>query len=173
MSLMLGPADGERIQGGGLDATLKVAGGPDAFASTFVVTVPPGYDVGAHLHTKAQELFYVVEGELDILAFEPVDRAVPDWRAWTSATGQRFLRGGPGSILQVPTNVPHAFANPGDRPATFLFQQSPAGHEEYFRELAEILRHADGPPDPDEINRLRERHDIHQLTALDDGRTRR
>ncbi len=173
MSLMLGPDDGERIQGGGLDATLKVAGGPDAVASTFTITVPPGYDVGAHVHTRAQELFFVLEGELDILAFEPVDRSVPDWHAWTSRTGQRFLRGGPGSVLQVPAAVPHAFANPGDRPARFLFQQSPAGHEHYFHELAEILRRSDGRPDPDEIAALRLRHDIHQITTLSDGRTRR
>lgn len=173
MSLMLGPEDGERIQGGGLDAVLKVAGGPTAFASTFVITVPPGYDVGAHVHTRAQELFFVIDGELDILAFEPIDREVPDWHAWTSATGERYLRGGPGSILQVPTGVPHAFSNPGDRPARFLFQQSPAGHELYFRALAAVLRRSDGRPDPEEIARLRQRHDIHQLTALDDGRARR
>ena len=173
MSLMLGPGDGERIQGGGLDAILKVAGGPTAFASTFIVTVQPGYDVGAHVHTKAQELFFVIEGELDILAFEPVDRAVPDWHAWTSAAGERYLRGAPGSILQVPAGVPHAFSNPGDRPTRCLFQQSPAGHELYFRELAAILGRSDGSPDPEEIARLRERHDIHQITPLGEGRERR
>lgn len=170
MSYMLGPDDGERIRGGGLDATLKVPGGPDAYASTFTVTVPPGYDVGAHVHTKGQELFYVLDGELDILAFEPVDRTVADWHDWVSDAGERFRRGGPGSVLQVPTHIPHAFANPTDRPATFLFQQSPGGHEAYFYELAELLRRSAGQPDVDEVDDLRRRHDIQQITMLRDGR---
>lgn len=167
MSLMLGPGDGERIHGGGLDATLKVPGGPGAsFASTFTVTVPPGYDVGAHLHTKGQELFFVIAGALDVLAFEPLDRSVPDWHEWESASGERFLRGGPGACLQVPTGVPHAFANPTDGPTTFLFQQAPGGHEEYFRELAELLRSSDDRPDRAQVEQLRLRHDIEQITEL-------
>ena len=170
MSYMLGPGEGQRIRGGSLDVVLKVPGSATAFASTFTVTVPPGYDVGAHVHTAGQELFYVLSGELDIMAFEPLDRSVPDWHEWRSADGQCFLRGGPGSVLQVPTGVPHAFANPGDEPATFLFQQAPGGHEEYFRELAEILRRSGGSPDADEVDRMRSRHDIEQLTPLRPGR---
>ena len=170
MSFMLGPDDGQRIRGGTLDAVLKVAGGSEAFASTFTVTVPPGYDVGAHVHTVGQELFYVLSGELDIMAFEPLDRSVPDWHEWRSTDGQRFLRGGPGSLLQVPTGVPHAFANPTDRPTTFLFQAAPGGHEHYFRELAELLQRSGERPDPDEVDRMRRRHDIEQLTPLSPGR---
>ena len=33
--------------------------------------MPPGFDVGAHVHHESQEFFYVLEGELDLLAFEP------------------------------------------------------------------------------------------------------
>lgn len=171
MSFMLKPGDGERIRGGGLDATLKVPGGQDtSFASTFSVTAPPGYDVGAHVHTRSRELFFVLDGELDILAFEPVDRSVPDWHEWVSHSGEHFLRGGPGSCLQVPYGVPHAFANPTDKPTTFLLQQAPGGHEEYFRELAELLRVGDGRPDPAAVKELRLRHDIEQITHFRDRR---
>lgn len=166
MSYMLRPDDGEPIRGGGLDATLRVAGGPGAFASTCTITVPPGYDVGAHVHGSGEELFYVVSGRLDILAFEPVDRAVPDWHDWVSTTGERFVSGVPGALLQVPAGVPHAFANPGGEPTTFLFQRAPGGHETYLRALAVILERSGGRPDPEEIDALRREYDITQLTPL-------
>ena len=148
-----------------MHATLKVPGGNPAVASTFEVVVPPGFDVGAHVHREAQELFYVLEGELDLLAFEPNTRS-GDWHEWVSAQGNHFLHGGPGSVLFIPPACPHAFANPTDRPARVLFQAAPSGHEDYLDELAELLREAKGRPDPDAVARLRRRYDIEQLTAL-------
>ena len=163
--LMLRPGDGRVIAGGGLHATLKVPGGNPAVASTFEVVVPPGFDVGAHVHRAAQELFYVLEGELDLLAFEPLRRS-EDWHEWESATGTRFLHGGPGSLLFIPPGCPHAFSNPTDRPARVLFQAAPSGHEDYLDELATLLREAKGRPDPQAVAELRRRYDIEQLTAL-------
>ena len=75
---MLAPGAGRVIAGGGLHATLKVPGGNPAVASTFEVVVPPGFDVGAHVHRAGQELFYVLEGELGVLAFEPQGRTQGD-----------------------------------------------------------------------------------------------
>ncbi len=170
---MLAPGEGRLIAGGGLHAMLKVAGeaGPaGALCSTFEIDVPAGYDVGAHVHTAGQELFYVLEGTLDLLAFEPVERTPHDWHEWVSPTGTRYLRGGPGSVLFVPAGCPHAFANLSSTPARMLFQAAPSGHELYFEELAALLRSADGPPDPAAVAEIRERHDIHQLTTLRDGR---
>lgn len=166
---MLPPGAGRLIQGGGLHATLKVPGGVAA-TSTFEVVVPPGYDVGAHVHTKGEELFYVLSGTLDLLAFEPVERTPDDWHEWETATGRRFLRGGPGSMLFVPAGVPHAFANLSGEPVTMLFQAGPAGHEDYFDELAALLRSGDGRPDPAAVTAIRVRHDIEQLTPFRDGR---
>ena len=165
----MGPGAGRVIAGGGLHATLKVAGGEQAVASTFEVRVQPGYDVGAHVHSKGEELFYVLEGVVDLLAFEPVERTAGDWHDWVSPTGQRYLRGGPGSMLFVPAGVPHAFANFSDTPATMLFQAAPSGHEDYFEELAALLRVSNGPPDPVKLQAICERHDIIRLTRLDDG----
>ena len=164
--LMLEPGAGRLIAGGALHATLKVAGGPNALASTFVVKVPPKYDVGAHVHSHGEELFFILSGELDLLAFEPTTRTYGDWHEWESPSGQRFLHGGPGSLLFVPAGCPHAFANPGTEPATMLFQSAPSGHEDYFEELAAVLRDADGPPDQAVIRDLRARYDIEQLTPI-------
>lgn len=162
---MLAPGEGRVIAGGGLHATLKVPGGV-ALASTFEVLVPPGYDVGAHVHTRGEELFYVVEGELDLLAMEPVERTGGDWHDWTDPDGRSFLRGAPGSMLFIPAGCPHAFANVGDTPAKMLFQAAPAGHEDYFEELAAFLTSSQGPPDQEALGELRRRHDIEQLTPF-------
>lgn len=168
--VMLPPGGGRLIHGGGLHATLKVPGGSDqALTSTFEIRVPPGYDVGAHVHSHGEELFYVVEGTLDMLAFEPTDRRVGDWHDWVSRDGRTFLRGGPGSLMFIPAGVPHAFGNLSTEWAVMLFQSAPSGHEDYFDELAALLREGNGRPDPEKIVALRRRYDIEQLTGLRDG----
>lgn len=166
--LMLPSGGGERIRGGGLDVTLLSAMGPFANTSSFEVRVPAGYDVGVHVHTEGEELFLVLEGTLDVLAFEPVDRSPSDWHEWVSPSGQRFLRGGPGAFMHVPVDTPHAFANPTDQTARMFFQSgAPGGHENYFAELAELLR--EGKPDASKVAELRGRYDIEQLTPLRAG----
>jgi uncharacterized RmlC-like cupin family protein len=167
---MLAPGQGEKIVGHGLDVTVKLAS-DEGFASTFEVAVPPGYDVGAHVHAQGEEVFYVVSGTLDVLAFEPIDRSVNDWHEWVSADGRRFLRGGPGSFLYVPPGVPHAFGNPTSEKTLMFFQSSiGGGHENYFRELAELLRTTNGQPPQSEVVRLRKKYHIEQLTGLAAGR---
>jgi len=169
--VMLPPAAGRRIVGGGLDATVKMTTGYPALTSTFEIVVRPGWDVGAHVHSQGEEIFYVVEGQLDVLAFEPLDRAVADWHEWESASGQRYLRGGPGAFLFVPPNTPHAFGNSTNRPVIAFFQSSvPGGHENYFDELMQLLQSTDGKPDQLDVAELRARYDIEQLTTMNAGR---
>ena len=159
--LLLPPGGGRRIQ----SMTLKAGAEQSKIWSAFEAEVPPGFDVGAHLHQQAEEVFYVLEGELDLLAFQPAAKASGDWRTWESATGATVLRGGPGSFMFVPAGCPHAFFNPGPEPARMLFLVSPAGHEIYLQELTDLLA-AGGPPDQARIAALRRRHEIHQLTPL-------
>ncbi len=159
--LLLPPGAGRRIAA----MTLKAGAERSAIWSAFEAEVAPGFDVGAHLHEQAEEVFYVLDGELDLLAFHPGAQASGDWRTWESRTGDTVMRGGPGSFMLVPAGCPHAFFNPGSGPARMLFLVSPAGHEMYLQELSSLLA-AGGPPDPAEIAALRRRHDIHQLTPL-------
>jgi mannose-6-phosphate isomerase-like protein (cupin superfamily) len=158
------PAGGGRVLAGG-GITLKVGSEQSDRWSVFETVVAPGFDVGAHVHQEADELFYVVEGELDLLAFEPVSRAVGDWTTWESATGAKMTRGGPGSLMFVPPRCPHAFTNPGNEPARMLFLFSPAGHEHYLEAMADLLSRG-GPPDPVAIAELRARWDIEPLTPM-------
>ena len=158
---VLPPGEGQRVSPA---MTVKVGDQHTEAWSVFeVVDIAPGFDVGAHLHHNAEELFYVLEGQLDLLAFEPRTRTRSDWQSWESVTGARVARGGPGSFMYVPRGCPHAFANPGPGPARMIFIVTPSGHEHYQRELAALVRSMTGPLD-DAIAQLRARHDIEQLT---------
>ncbi|MFD8231550.1 cupin domain-containing protein [Streptomyces sp. NPDC059696] len=164
--LFVPPGHGRIMETSAQQVTFKVTGTHSRTASTFEVVVPPGFDVGAHVHTRSEELFYVLEGELDVLAFEPRIRTPDNWRTWESPTGRRVVRATPGTVIAVPPGCPHAFANPTDTPAKMFFQASPPpDHERYFEELLEILG-SGGPPDQAAIGELRARYDIEQLTPL-------
>jgi len=168
--LVLPPGAGSPIAAAGM--TAKIGAETSARWSVFEAVVAPGFDVGAHLHGAAEELFYILDGELDLLAFEPLTRTSGDWQRWESADGAKVVRGGPGSLMYVPAGCPHAFANSGSAPARMLFQVAPSGHEVYLREMAELLA-GGGPPDQAAIAELRRRHDIEQLTPLVPGGTTR
>lgn len=108
----------------------------------------PGFDTGAHRHTSIEEFFYVLDGEIEARAGERV-----------------VVVGGPGTFMFVPKGVAHSFANRTTAQATVVLFTSPAGHERYFEELAEVLR-SGGPPDAEAIARVRARHDTEQLSTL-------
>ncbi|MFE9404894.1 cupin domain-containing protein [Streptomyces sp. NPDC006530] len=148
--------------------TYKVTGEHSVAASTFEVLVPPGFDVGAHAHTHSEELFYVLDGELDVLAFEPRVRTPDSWRSWQSHAGKRAMKATPGTLIHIPPGCPHAFANTSGVTAKMLFQSSPPpAHERYFEELLDILTSGAKPAERDAaIDALRTRYDIQQITPL-------
>lgn len=159
--------EGRRIVGGSLDATVKMTLDHPALTSTFEVVIGPGFDVGAHVHDLGEEIFYIVEGELDLFAFEPIDRTVPDWHDWESPSGERPRRVGQGAFMFVPQGAPHAFSNPTDRPTKVLFQSSvPGGHENYYDELMAILDAGRGTPDLTRLAELHTRYHIEELATL-------
>jgi oxalate decarboxylase/phosphoglucose isomerase-like protein (cupin superfamily) len=49
------------------------------------------------------------------------------------------LEAGPGELVFKPRGLAHTFWNAGDEPARLLELISPAGFENYFRELAPLL----------------------------------
>jgi oxalate decarboxylase/phosphoglucose isomerase-like protein (cupin superfamily) len=167
--LVVPTGHGRTISTHAQQVTFKVTGEHSRSASSFEVVVPPGFDVGAHAHARSEELFYIIEGELDVLAFEPKVRTPDDWRQWESASGRRYVRATPGTLILVPPGCPHAFANPTGAPAKMFFQASPPpDHERYFEELLDILN-SGGEVDHEAIVKLRERYDIEQLTPLRHG----
>ncbi|MGW0734048.1 cupin domain-containing protein [Streptomyces sp. NPDC002851] len=169
--LLVPPGHGRTVRTPAQEVTFKVTGEHSRMASSFEVTVSPGFDVGAHVHARSEELFYVLEGELDVLAFEPRVRTPGNWQRWRSSSGRGVTRAGPGTVIAVPPGCPHAFANPTSAPARMFFLASPPpDHERYFEELLAIL----GTPAPvaelqTAIADLRSRYDIEQLTPLRHG----
>jgi mannose-6-phosphate isomerase-like protein (cupin superfamily) len=164
--LVVPPGQGKVLASAAQHVTFKVTGEHSRTGSIFEVVIPPGFDVGAHLHTRTEEFFYVLDGELEMLAFEPRVRTLDSWREWESASGRRCVRATARTAVLVPPGCPHAFANTTRKPATMLFQASPPpDHERYFEELLDILN-AGGPPDRAAIEALRARYDIEQLTPL-------
>jgi cupin domain len=66
--------------------------------------------------------------------------------------GDSVVIGNPGDLIFKPREQWHTFWNPGDAPARVLEIISPAGFENYFRELgAELIS---GPPDPQRLAAL-------------------
>ncbi|MBC3842483.1 cupin domain-containing protein [Streptacidiphilus sp. 4-A2] len=128
----------------------------------------PGFDVGAHSHSTHEEVFYVLEGEVEFFAFEPkVLTSEPgSWTTWESKSGQKVTRATPGTVLYVPKGCPHGFRNPGDVPMRFLLVGTPAGHENYQQDIADLL--AQRLTDEAELQRaveeIRRRHHTNQLT---------
>ena len=69
--------------------------------------------------------------------------------------GNGVIAAGPGELVFKPRGVAHAFWNAGDEPARLLELISPAGFENYFRELAPLLaaRERDEPAIADVVDR--------------------
>jgi mannose-6-phosphate isomerase-like protein (cupin superfamily) len=164
--LVVPPGGGRRLSTKAQDVTFKVTGADGGFASCFEVVVPPGFDVGAHTHDRSSEFFYVLQGELEVFAFEPVKRAETGWADWESADGDRVARAEAGGCMFVSPGCPHAFRNPTGEPARMLFQSYPApDHERYFEEICEIFDR--GPAvDSGAVEELRRRYGLTQITPL-------
>jgi quercetin dioxygenase-like cupin family protein len=145
----LTPGEGETASLRGTEVIFKATGEREGGGPTVIEFIAaPGFSTGDHVHSKVEEIFYVIDGDFNLRCGE-----------WSGRTG-------PGSFVRVPPGVAHGFGNPGGAPATLLLIISPAGiHEEYFRELAAILSKP-GPPDTAAVGDLRQRYDTVQVSPL-------
>lgn len=147
--IVLRPGEGRKLSLRGTGVGYKAEGVRPGGGPTVLEFSPaPGFSTGDHVHERIEEIFYVVEGAVEI------------------RVGDRMLTAGPGDFVLVPPGTSHGFGNVADGPAKLLLIISPAGvHERYFEELADILAKP-GPPDPETIAQLRRRYDTKQVSAL-------
>lgn len=101
--------------------------------------VPPGGGPPPHVHSREEEGFLVLEGQI------------------TFTLDGRKLVAGPGVFATVSPGTPHAFKNETDRPGGMIITVAPAGCEEMFFEVGQPL--AAGattapPPSKAEIEKL-------------------
>jgi mannose-6-phosphate isomerase-like protein (cupin superfamily) len=91
-----------------------------------------------HLHTREDEYSFVLEGRMGALL------------------GDEVVEAGPGDLVFKPRNQWHTFWNAGDEPCRILEIISPAGFENFFRELSEMGGAINA--DRDELTALGERY---------------
>lgn len=119
----------------GRDVVLKVVG--EQTAGRFAVheaAHPPGVPgPPAHSHPNSDEAFYVLEGQLRVLAGDE----------------ERIF--GPGGFVLIPGGAPHTFATAGDRLARFLVIHAPGGFEQFFTAVASAERDAGRELSPAEL----------------------
>ncbi|MGF1515145.1 MAG: cupin domain-containing protein [Elainellaceae cyanobacterium] len=130
LPLILQPEDGKTVQIRSSTCTFKVTGHEThGHFGLFEFTMPPETSgASPHVHKKLTELFYVLEGEVEL-----------------SLNGDRH-RAVPGTLMRVPENMPHGFSNPGPVQARMLIMFCPAdSREKYFEGLAELMRNGREP----------------------------
>src|SRR5260370_32729814 len=101
--------------------------------------VPPGGGPPPHVHSREEEGFYVLEGEI------------------TFTIGEKRLVASAGTFANMPVGTPHSFKNEGSRPARMLISVAPAGLEKMFFEFGVPLPEGSTtalPPTKEEIEKL-------------------
>jgi quercetin dioxygenase-like cupin family protein len=109
--------------------TILVSGADTAGRYTLVdMHVPPGGGPPPHRH-DFEEMFTVLDGEIE-LTFRGVS-----------------VLAAAGETINVPANAPHVFRNVSGRAARLLCLCSPAGQEEFFKEVGVPVAHrTEAPP---------------------------
>jgi quercetin dioxygenase-like cupin family protein len=139
--IYLEPGEGSLLNVIGERVTCKVVGEETEGAwSLFEVSVPPGGGPPPHSHDEFDEAYYVLEGELELLA------------------GERKVRAVPGSFITIPRGTVHAYRNNTDATAKFLAWGYPSGVERFFAELDREVRSL--PPDVDLVMGIAARHNV-------------
>lgn len=92
--------------------------------------VLPGGGPPPHIHRREDEAFFVLEGEITFLL------------------GDRKVVAKPGSFIQGPRGIPHAFKNESNAPARMLILVTPPGFEKFLQEFAQPIASFEAPPTP-------------------------
>ena len=103
--------------------------------------VPSGGGPPPHVHSREEEGFYILEGEI------------------TFQIGEERIVATAGMFANLPVGTPHSFKNESDQPAKMLISVAPAGLEQMFFECGVPV--AQGattalPPSKAEIEKLLE-----------------
>jgi len=104
-------------------------------------SVPPGGGPVAHIHRRSDEAFYLMYGELELLA------------------GDRIFTARSGDFIFVPRGTRHRFRNTGLHTAKLLTMFCPGGAEEMFTKCGDEPEPGVAPPLWD-MNRLQQAGEI-------------
>jgi quercetin dioxygenase-like cupin family protein len=118
-----------------IKASAQITGGAYGLVEA---SVPPGSGPPPHLHTREDEAFYVLDGQLEFTA------------------GEQTVLAGAGDFVHLPRGNMHRFTNPGVFPARALILVSPSGFEGFFRTAGTPARPGEPAPpfDPADAPRI-------------------
>lgn len=116
-------SQGETVQLNRLGVRFLIDGDQTGGRFSVVEYLLPPHALGAppHTHTEEDEYSFVLEGRVGLQLADQV------------------LEASRGELVVKPRGIEHAFWNTGDEPARILELISPAGFENYFRDLAPLL----------------------------------
>jgi quercetin dioxygenase-like cupin family protein len=103
--------------------------------------VPPGGGPPPHVHSREEEGFYVLEGEV------------------TLSVGEERIVASAGMFANIPVGTPHSFKNESRKPARMLISVAPAGLEQMFFDAGQPVAQGTttaAPPTKEEIEKFLE-----------------
>jgi mannose-6-phosphate isomerase-like protein (cupin superfamily) len=109
----------EELVFGGTTILVRTSADDSGGAITVLEEGPPMLDTPLHVHSREDELFYVMEGEHVV------------------TRGDEELRLGPGEAIFLPREVPHAQRRVVPGEGRQLVICTPGGFERFFRDLAQ------------------------------------
>jgi quercetin dioxygenase-like cupin family protein len=146
-SVIVRAAEAEVVGGSTAKVRLLVdSSAPGGALSTVRVTLEKGAD-GArpHRHDRSAEMFYVLEGAVQVLS------------------GAEVIRAEGGDIIVVPPRMPHAFRALSGTITDLLVVIAPGVERfEYFRQLTRIAR---GEQPPESLRDVQELYDTYFLNS--------
>lgn len=100
--------------------------------------VPPGGGPPPHVHSREEESFYVLEGEITFLV------------------GEEQVVATAGTFANMPVGSLHSFKNNTDKVARMIISVAPAGLEQMFFEVGQPVERGTqvAPPSLEEIEKL-------------------
>ena len=111
--------------------TLKQTGADaDGLFALVEVHGLPGSGPPPHIHRRVDEIYCLLEGELEVL------------------DGDRTFTAGAGSMFRIPKGTLHAWKNRTNEPARALLFVCPAGFEGFFEEAGVPATDTSSPPPP-------------------------
>lgn len=105
----------------------------------WVDNVEPGVGIPPHIHTKEDEIFRVIKGQIEIM----VDGK-------TTILNE-------GDVAFAPKEIPHSWKVVGTEKAKMITSAFPAGIEHMFQELAKLSA---GPPNFEKVSEICAKHGI-------------
>jgi mannose-6-phosphate isomerase-like protein (cupin superfamily) len=136
-SLLAG--NGEPLRFAGAAFLIKASAETTGGSFSILEEIDP-LDTPLHVHKNEDELFFVLEGE------------------HVFQVGEEEFPAGPGDMVFAPRGTPHAQRRVKPRTGRVLVLMSPAGLENFFRELAAADR--EGGAQDEAYARISEKYDI-------------